>query len=274
MFTGIGENPRQRLGDNLKRIVCTDVGIKSLKKEFGGPQSFHAMETQKSKSKSSTLTVGLGNSLLFTKLANNIARKRAGAPMDFKPHPKAQTGKVSYKHREPIDYIKTRFEIESTPGPGITKDPSKKSTTLYPILIDDEAILLQRQLSQPPLPIGQSQTNKVKFFESPARKSKMPLIKTQIFKPLITNRSTPFMNVPNLGSLHSESLSFRGINTLVTPAVSSRSIRASKQGISGFGKSAINNNSNLATYRSWDSLAGEPDNFDEELVIENKLKDL
>lgn len=82
------------------------------------------------------------------------------------------------------------------------------------------------------------------------------------------------MNVPNLGSVPSESLSFRGIKTQVTPAVSSRNIRASKQGISGSGESTINNNSNLATYRSWDSLAGEPENFDEELVIENKLKDL
>jgi hypothetical protein len=149
MLTGIREKSSQRLGDNLKRIVCTDVGIKSLKKEFGGPQSFHRMETQRSKSKSSTLTVGQGNSLLFTKLANNIARKRAGAPMDFKPHPNALTGKVSHKHREPIDYIKTRFEIESTPGPGITKDLSHKPTTPCPILIDDEAILPQRQFSQP-----------------------------------------------------------------------------------------------------------------------------
>lgn len=88
--------------------------------------------------------------MLFTKLANNIARKRAGAPMDFNPHPNALTGEVTYKHREPIDYIKTRFEIESTPGLGITKDLPKKPTTLSPILIDDEAILPQRQLSHTP----------------------------------------------------------------------------------------------------------------------------
>jgi hypothetical protein len=150
MLTGIREKPRQRLADNLKRIVCTDVGIKSLKKEFGGPQSFHGMETLKSKSKSSTLTVGRGNSLLFTKLANNIARKLAGAPMDFKPHPNALTGKVSVKPREPIDYIKTRFEIESTRGPSINKDLSHNPTTLFPILNDDEAIFPQRQLSLTP----------------------------------------------------------------------------------------------------------------------------
>jgi hypothetical protein len=82
------------------------------------------------------------------------------------------------------------------------------------------------------------------------------------------------MNNPTLGITPSESLSFQGINTKLTPAVSSTNIRALKQGISGFGERIFNNNSKLATHGSWDSLAGEPENFDEELVIENKLKDL
>jgi hypothetical protein len=83
MFKGNHETPRQSLADGLKRIVCTDVGMKSLKQEFGGPQSFNGAETLKSKKSSVNLTVGQGNSLLFTKIANNIARKREGALMDW-----------------------------------------------------------------------------------------------------------------------------------------------------------------------------------------------
>lgn len=83
MFTGIHEGPRKTLADGLKRIVCTDVGIKSLKKEFGGLQSFNGVKTLKSTKSSGNLTVGQGNSLLFTKLANNISRKREGALMDW-----------------------------------------------------------------------------------------------------------------------------------------------------------------------------------------------
>lgn len=86
------------------------------------------------------------------------------------------------------------------------------------------------------------------------------------------------MNIPTIGGTPSEKGSFRGIMNILTPVLSSTHIKAPKQspkhGISGFGERTFTNNSRLAIRGSFDSLPGEPENLDEELVIENKLKDL